>query len=181
VETVRDSNAVATFDRHENAEAALLELQRNGFDVRKLSIIGREPHTEEHAVGFYNVGDRAKVWGKRGAFWGTIVGILFGPAFFWIPGVGFIITGGLLSSLLLGTLEGAAAGAAAGAGGSALVAALHGLGIPKDSVVRYEKSIQADKFLLIAHGTQSDVERSSAILENSGFGPVQIHAGGRAA
>jgi hypothetical protein len=176
-----ESNAVAIFERHEDAEAAIRQLQGSGFDVRRLSIIGREPHIEEHAVGFYKVGDRVKYWGKRGAFWGTIAGILFAPAFFWIPGVGFIMTGGLVSSLLMGTLEGAIVGGAAGGGGSALVAVLSGLGIPKDSVIRYEKSIQADKFLLIAHGTDSDVENARAILESSGSGQVQVHAGARAA
>jgi hypothetical protein len=175
METTTEHNGVAIFDCHEEAEAAIRELARSGFDVRKLSVIGRELHGEEHAVGFYGAGERAKYWGKRGAFWGAIVGILFSPAFFWIPGVGFILTGGLISSLLLGTLEGAAVGAAAGGGGSALVAALSGMGIPKDSVIRYEKSIRADKFLLIVHGPQADIERSRAILETSQAGHMDVH------
>jgi hypothetical protein len=175
METTRECNGVAVFDFHEEAEAALRELHHAGFDVRKLSIIGRELHSDEHAVGFYGSGERAKYWGKRGAFWGAIVGILFSPAFFWIPGVGFILTGGLVSSLLLGTLEGAAVGAVAGGGGSALLAALSGMGIPKDRAVRYERSIRADKFVLIAHGTPSEVERSRSILESSHNGHMQIH------
>lgn len=175
MEAMYECNGVAVYDRHEDAEAAIRRLSESGFDVKKLSIIGREPHTEEHAVGFCNAGDRAKYWGKRGAFWGTIVGILFAPAFFWIPGVGFIMTGGLVGSIIMGILEGAVVGAAAGGGASALVAALRSLGIPKDSVIRYEKSIEADKFVLIAHGTQSEIEREKGILERAGLGPVQVH------
>jgi hypothetical protein len=146
--------------------------------MKKLSVIGRDPHTEEHAAGFCNAGERARHWGKLGAFWGTIVGILFSPVFLWIPGVGFVMTGGLLSSLLLGTLEGAAVGAAVGGGGSALAGALTRLGIPKDSVIRYEQSVRADKFLLITHATPREAERCRALLERNGSGDVVVHAPG---
>ena len=158
------SHCVAVFDRHQDAESAIRELQYAGFDMKKLSIIGRDYHTEEHAVGFYNAGDRVKYWGKQGAFWGGIFGILFAPAFFFIPGIGPILTGGLIGSLLMGTLEGAAVGATVVGGTSVLAAALAGAGIPKDSVIRYESDLKANKFLLIASGTAAEVEGARAIL-----------------
>ena len=46
-----------------------------------MSIVGKDYHTGEHVVGYYNVGDRMKYWGKQGAFWGGISGMLFGFAF----------------------------------------------------------------------------------------------------
>jgi hypothetical protein len=70
MDSPNDKNCVAVFDRHQDAEAALKELQGVGFNMKKLSIIGRDYHTEEHAVGFYNAGDRVRHWGKLGAFWG---------------------------------------------------------------------------------------------------------------
>jgi uncharacterized membrane protein len=173
--TTNDSNCVAVFDRHEDAETAIRELQRDGFDMKKLSIVGRDYHTEEHAVGFYNGGDRVKYWGKQGAFWGSIFGILFAPAFFFIPGVGPILTGGIIGSLLMGTLEGAAVGAAIGGGSSALAAALTSLGVPEDSVIRYEAELKANKFLLIASGTAAEVERARATLVGTKMGQVQVH------
>ena len=175
MEAMLECNGVAVYERHQDAEEAIRRLSDSGFDVKKLSIIGREPHVDERALGFDNAGDRAKRWGKRGAFWGSLVGILLAPVFLWIPGVGFVIVGGLLTSFILGTVEGAVVGAAAGGGGTALVGALTRLGIPKDSVIRYEKSVEADKFVLIAHGTQSQVERERDILEQAGLGPVQLH------
>jgi hypothetical protein len=171
-----ECNGVAVYDHREDAEAAIRRLSKCGFDVKKLSIIGRDPHIEERALGFDNASDRAKRWGKRGAFWGSLVGIIFGPIFLWIPGVGFVIVGGYLTSFILGTLEGALMGAAAGGGGTALVGALTRLGIPKDSVIRYEKNILADKFLLIAHGTQREVERERTVLERAHLGNVELHA-----
>jgi uncharacterized membrane protein len=104
-----------------------------------------------------------------------VFGILFAPAFFWIPGIGPILTGGLIGSLLMGTVEGAAIGAALGGGTSALAAALGSLGIPKDSVIRYEADLKTNKFLLIASGSGSEAEHARAILAAHG-GHVQVHS-----
>jgi uncharacterized membrane protein len=176
METTAESNCVAVFARHDQAEQAIRKLQHGGFDMKKLSIIGRDYHTEEHAVGFYNAGDHVKHWGKLGAFWGTIFGILFAPAFFFIPGIGPILTGGLIGSVLMGTVEGAAVGAAIGASSGVFAAALTSLGIPKDGIVRYEAELKANKFLLIASGTPADTERARALLAQAGASEVQVHA-----
>jgi len=160
----KQSNCVAVFTRHQDVEQAIKDIQRSGFDMKKLSIVGRDYHTEEHAVGFYNAGDRVRHWGKLGAFWGGIFGLFLAPAFFWIPGVGPILTGGLIGSAIMGTIEGVAAGVALGAGTSALAAGLASMGIPKDSLIEYERELRADKFLLIASGTPDDVERARALL-----------------
>ena len=81
-----ENNAVVgVYNSHTEAEASIKELQRSGFDMKKLSIVGKDYHTEEHVVGYYNTGDRMKVWGKLGAFWGGFWGLLFGSAMFLNP------------------------------------------------------------------------------------------------
>jgi hypothetical protein len=54
---------VGLFDTHDQAEEAIKELKNSGFDMKKLSIIGKDFHTEEHVVGYYNTGDWVKFWG----------------------------------------------------------------------------------------------------------------------
>jgi hypothetical protein len=149
-----NNNAVvAIYKSHAEAEAAVKELQRAGFDMKKLSIVGRDYHTDEHVVGYYNAGDRMKYWGKAGAFWGGIWGLLFGSAFFLIPGVGPLVMAGPIVGWILGALEGAVV-----VGGlSALGAGLYSLGIPKDSVLRYETAVQTGKFVVIAHGSPDEM------------------------
>ena len=71
-----NNSVVAIYPSHMAAEAAVKELQQSGFDMKKLSIVGRDYHTEQHVVGYYNVGDRMKHWGKIGAFWGWIWAML---------------------------------------------------------------------------------------------------------
>ena len=62
-------NAVTgIYPTHSEAEAAVKALQQSGFDMQKLSIVGKDSHTEEHVIGYYNTSDRMQVWGKRGAF-----------------------------------------------------------------------------------------------------------------
>jgi uncharacterized membrane protein len=166
------SAAVATYATHDEADAAIRSLQKSGFDMKKLSIVGKDYHTEEHAVGYYNTGDRVKFWGKTGAFWGGLVGILFSSAFLLIPVVGHIIVLGPLVSSIIGGLE----GAAVVGGTSALFAALAGLGIPKDSVIQYENDVKAGKFLVIAQGTPEEVRRAKEILGASKTTTVALHS-----
>jgi len=174
---MKDSNStVAIFETHGQAEDAIDELKKSGFDLRRLSIIGKDFHTEEHVVGYYNTGDRMKAWGKMGAFWGGIWGMLVGAAFFSIPGIGPVLVGGFLVNTIVAALEGAFV-----VGGlSALGAGLFSLGIPKNSVLRYETDLKAGKFLLIAHGAADEVRRAREILERTEASEVHSHEGGHA-
>jgi hypothetical protein len=167
-----DTNAVvAIYETHSGAENAVKELQRSGFDVKKLSVVGKDFHTDEKVVGYYNAGDRMKYWGKLGAFWGGLWGMLFGAAFFWVPGVGPLLVAGPLVAWIVGALEGAAV-----VGGlSALGAGLYSIGIPKNSVLQYETAVNADKFLLIAHGTASEAAKAKDILSATGPSELNQH------
>ena len=69
-DTISHDSVVAVYDSHAAAEVAVRERAKSGFDMKKLSIIGKDYSTEEGVVGFYNAGDRMKAWGKSGAFWG---------------------------------------------------------------------------------------------------------------
>jgi hypothetical protein len=165
------NSAVGIFHTHIQTENAVKELQHDGFDIKKLSIVGRDYHTDEHVVGYYNTGDRMKYWGQQGAFWGGLWGLLFGSAFFFIPGIGPLVVAGPLVSWIVGALEGAAV-----VGGlSALGAGLYSMGIPKDSILRYETAIKSGKFVLIFHGSPEEVENAKRILAASNASETVVH------
>ena len=167
----KDNSVVAIYPSHTAAEAAIKELQKSGFDMKKLSIVGRDYHTDEHVVGYYNVGDRMKHWGKIGAFWGWIWGCLFGSAFFFIPGIGPLLIAGPLVGWLVGALESAVV-----VGGlSALGAGLYGLGIPKDSILQYETALKSDKFVVIVHGSGDETTRAKEILNRTNPETLEHH------
>ncbi len=167
------NSVVAIYPTHTEADQAVKELQRGGVDMKKLSIVGKGYHTDEHAVGYYNTGDRMKYWGKIGAFWGGFWGLLFGSAFFMIPGLGPILAAGPVVGWIVGALE----SAAVVGGVSALGAGLFSMGIPKDSVVKYEAAIKTDQFLVIVHGTAPEVAKAKDIIETTHPVQFSLHSG----
>jgi uncharacterized membrane protein len=166
------NSTVAIYETHDQAEQAVKELQKSGFDMKKLSIVGKGYETENHVIGYYNSGDRMKHWGKFGAFWGGIWGLLFGAAFFLIPGIGPVLVAGPIIASIVAALEGAVVVGGLGVIGGALFS----LGIPKDSIVRYESSLKADKFLLVAHGTTDEVAKAQEILKTTKPIEVNVHS-----
>jgi hypothetical protein len=156
-----DTNAVvAVYANHSAAEDAVKQLEKSGFDMKKLSVVGKDYHTDEQVVGYYNAGDRMKYWGKWGAFWGGFWGLLFGAAFFWVPGIGPVLVGGPLVASIVAGLENALV-----VGGlSAVGAGLYSIGISKNSIVTYETAIKAGEYLVVAHGTSAEAVQAKNIL-----------------
>jgi hypothetical protein len=165
------NSVVAIFDLHTQAEEAVKHLQQSGVNIAAMSIIAKDYHTDEHVVGYYTTGDRMKYWGKNGAFWGGIWGMLFGSALFVIPGVGPLMAAGPIIAWIIAALESAAV-----VGGlSALGAGLYSIGVPEKSILQYESSLKAGKFMLVVHGTADDVIRAKELLANSGAAETRIH------
>jgi len=99
------NSIVVVYRSHSDAEAGVKELQRAGFDMEKLSTLGKE--------------------------------CLAGPS---VVGVG-----------------------------------LHSIGIAKNSILRYESALAADKFLLLAHGTAEEVIQAKDILRPTQPEEVSVH------
>jgi len=161
--TTKDSSFFL-FDNHSAAEAAIRTLGQSGFDLKKLSLVGKGYHSEEKPMGFYTAGDKIKAWGGTGAFWGGIWGLLLAPAVFVLPGLGVVGMAGPLVAMLVSALEGAVV-----VGGlSALGAALTQIGVPDDQVIKYEAALKVDKYLLVVHGGADDQARARTLLAQPG-------------
>ena len=157
--TMQESS-LHVFNTHGEAEEAVRLLNQSGFDMKKLSLVGKGYHTEEHPLGFYTVGDRIKTWGGVGAFWGGIWGLLFAPAVFFLPGLGLVAMAGPLVSTLIAALE----GAVVVGGVSALGAALSKIGLPKDEAIKYETALKMDKYILLVHGSNEEMVHARSIV-----------------
>ncbi len=166
------NSVVAVYESHDQAENAIRELQKDGFDMKKLSIVGKDYHTEENVVGYYTTCDRMTYWGTLGAFWGGVWGLLFGSAFFWVPGIGPLLVAGPLVTWIVGALEGAVLTGSL----TALGAGLYSIGVPKHSIVKYETEVKNGKLLLVVHGTADEVDRARDILHQAGAKTTTVHA-----
>jgi hypothetical protein len=167
---INNNAVVAIYKSHTEAETAVKELQQSGFDMKKLSIVGRDYHTDENVVGYYNTGDRMKYWGKLGAFWGGFWGLLFGSALFVIPGIGPLLMAGPIVGWIIAGLE----GAVVMGGLSALGAGLYSIGIPKDSILKYETAVKSGKYVVIAHGSLTEIDQAKQIISSTN--PEALHA-----
>lgn len=165
------NSVVAVYNTHSQAEVAIKELQEAGVDMKSLSIAGKDTHTDEHVVGYYNVGDRMKRWGKMGAFWGGFWGLLFGAGMFAIPGIGPILVAGPLVAWIVAGLE----GAVVVGGVSAIGAGLFSIGVPKDSIIQYDVALKTDKFVLVVHGTPEAVNHAKEIIEGTKHHSYTVH------
>jgi hypothetical protein len=172
-----ENSVVAIYAKHTDAENAINLLKKGNFDMTKLAILGKGYHSDDDVVGYYTTGERMKHWGKMGAFWGGLWGLLAGSAFFLIPGVGPVMVAGSAVAWIVTALESAAV-----VGGlSALGAGLYSKGISKGNVLKYENSIKAGKYMLIAHGTPEEAETGRRILANTPAEEVSIHQPDRSA
>ncbi len=151
---------ICVSNSHSEADAAIRSLNSSGFDVKKLSLIGKGYHSEEHPIGFYTAADKMRAWGGVGAFWGGIWGLILAPAAFVLPGVGILAMGGPVVAALFAALE----GAVLLGGASAIGAALTTIGIPKNLIVKYETALKAEKYVLILHGDPTEVAKARSVV-----------------
>src|SRR5207237_775673 len=107
----------AAFPNREDAQAAVKELQSNGFDETSISIL------------YTDTGHTVKAGAINGAIWGGVLGALFG---FLFPPVGLLIAAGPIVGVLASGAVLGAAGALTVGSLSALIAALVQLGMPEE-------------------------------------------------
>ncbi len=66
-------------------------------------------------------------------------------------------------------------GAVVVGGLSAIGAGLFSLGIPRNSVLKYEVALKAGKFLLIVLGTADEAAKAREVLQANGVPSVDLH------
>jgi hypothetical protein len=171
--TSSTESVVAIYQTHAAAEGALEAVQQAGIDLMHLSIVAKRFNSEEHALSYYVSGDRTKCRGGRGVLWGALWGSLFGSALLVLPAVGPVVVMGPLVGWMASALGGAVVGGATGI----LAVGLASIGIPKDSIAKYELEVKAGHYLVLAHGDAALLERVRALLTAAGAAQVSSHGG----
>ena len=133
--------------------------------------MGKDAHTEEHVVGYYNAGDRMQFLGHTGGLLGLVGGLLVGGALFVIQGLvpsSYSAAGGRARGE---RWEGRWWWARLSAGRG-----LYSIGIPQDSIVEYETALKSAQFLVMARDTDEEVA-TAMILETTGAAYIAAHQG----
>ncbi|MEH2316108.1 general stress protein [Nostoc sp.] len=168
---------VGVFSNRRDAENALHELKKVGFDMNRVSVITQDGDKDDIAGAEVRdrVGDKSDEGAKVGAVTGTalggLTGLLVGLGTLAIPGIGPIMLAGAAATTLATTLTGAGIGAVAGS----LLGALVGLGIPEERARVYDERVRRGHYLVILDGTDTEIARAQAILHQQGVEEFGIY------
>jgi hypothetical protein len=159
-----DISSAAILSNHLDVSNALRELGRMGCDLARISVVGKDAHTDGRAVGYYNTGHRLNYWGTLGAFWGGVWGMLDGSAFFVIPGIGQVLVAGPLVAAIVRGMEGEFLIPPA----NALSAGFSQCKLPKERSGAFESAIRGSQFVIAAHGAPFETIAFTEVLTSMG-------------
>jgi hypothetical protein len=162
---------VAICNTRTEGESAIREIQNSGIDMMRLSFLGRDYRAKDKLIGRYQSGDHTRYWENLSAFGDGVWGLLSGIALFHIPETGPFLAGGPVASAIIGALE----GSPTVRGLSAIGSGLHIIGIPRDSILKYERAIKGDKYLIIAQGVEEEITAIKAIIKDNGAVEFDLH------
>ncbi|MEG4814294.1 histidine kinase [Microcoleus sp. K5-D4] len=163
--------AVGAFSNYRDTELALMELQSTGFPMNKVSVVGENLDRNEIAGATAGkgtdekVGGGAKAGATAGAVTGGLIGLLGSIGALAIPGVGPVMAGGAIATLLADTVVGGAIGAAAGG----LVGGLVGLGVPEAKAKVYNDRVSRGEYLVFVEGTDAELATAEGIMSVRGI------------
>jgi hypothetical protein len=152
--------AIGVYESHEKAVAALQDLQKAGYPVNQLSIIGKADLVDNHIhVKTNDNVEKAEV--SLGVVGGAILGVLAGVGIFAIPGLGFLYGAGALVGAMMGAEGGIIAGGVA--------AILTGMGMNEAVALKYEKHLNEGKFIIFAQGDEGEIKHAKEVLHTQGY------------
>ena len=151
---------IGVYESHDKAVEAVQQLQKEGYDTKQLSVIGKADLINDHIhVKSHHTVERAEV--GVGVVAGTILGVLTGVGIFAIPGLGFLYGAGALVGAFAGVDFGILAGG--------LTAVFTNMGVDKVNAEKYEKHLNEGKFLVFAQGDQKQIDHAKEVLHTQGY------------
>lgn len=152
--TSQPQSFIAFYDAHAQAESDVVRLYEKGFDMKQFTIIAADLYTSEKALRYYNCTDAMKQWAISGAIYVGFWGLLFGFSTYQIPIIGPSLMQGWIGAIIAGIFM-----ALVGAAVSAFFAALYCLTVRRPKKIKYETHVKAGKYMLLAQGTESQLEQ----------------------
>ena len=172
---------VALFDRQQEAERSVRLLVEHDFPMDMLSVLGKGESGGDDPLGLYysSVGDRMKGWGKMGAFWGGLWGLLTGAAgLFVFPGIGPVLAAGPVVEAIAAALAGAGLGGSAMAGAAAasqFTVAMHRSGVPEEKLEMLQDAIEQGHYLLMLRLDEDEAGKWQTLLAHNGASTVDVY------
>jgi len=174
-----DRRIILAFYRDEMAAQRVLDdLNEQDFPLDRVSVLGKASSSGDDPLGIYypSAGERAKGWGRLGALWGGLLGLLGGAAgMFVLPGIGPLMAAGPIAESLVGAAGGSAIGGAVMAGGGAmseLGVAIHRAGVPEEQLEEAEELIGDGRHLVMLILNEQEFNEWRELLQRHDPNPL---------
>lgn len=164
---------IGFYTNEEHAGRALQKLTEEDFPLDRVSLLGKTNPSGDDPLGIYysTTGDRIRGWGRLGAVWGGVLGMLGGAVgIFMIPGIGMMLIIGPIIEVLAGAVVGAGLGGGVLAGSAALsdvAVAAHRMGVPEASIEAMEIRLRKNQYLLMLIVHRDEVEQWDKIVQST--------------
>ena len=159
--TTTRTHYVGVFDDRNDADLAAQDLREKGFKDDQIGYAWRDEEGKTHTEG-----NKAGKMAASGAGTGVVLGGLIGAgAALLIPGIGPVVSGGLLATALAGGATGAVTGAVAGG----ISGALLGLGIPEDEAKYYDQQVRDGRTLMTVRADDRYSDASDIVRRRKGY------------
>ena len=127
---------ILSFSSHDCAEQAVCQLQYEGMDIERISIVGQNWQMRQNVQGYSNGINSTN--STQGVFQK-----LLGKWMFIVPVAGALFVLGPLGTVLSNSLNGLASGA--------FISGLISLGVSKKDAINFEKLLASGSFLVVVH------------------------------
>jgi hypothetical protein len=159
--TTQRKHYLGIFDERNDAELAARDLREKGFKDEQIGYAWRDDKGKTHQEG-----NKSAEMAASGAGTGVVLGGIIGAgAALLIPGIGPVVSGGLLATALAGAATGAVAGGVAGGVSGALV----GLGIPDVEAKYYDEQFKKGGTLMTVRAEDRYNDASDIVRRRRGF------------
>ena len=160
---LQENALVAIYSNPGKTQKAVTALARSGFDLERISVVGKAYRKSKDLAAYYRQGEHMKVWGDQGDFWNRLSSMIGGWALFRMPDWEPLLVVGALALWIVVALD----NSAIFGGLNALGATLYNMGLPKDNVQNYEEALRRGNYLIVVHGPSQEVMRAKKIFKSA--------------
>ncbi len=156
---------LGVFENTSQAERAVDDLQRQGFNRKEISIVAKESKVGrgDRSRGDMEAGQDISGGITTGGAIGGVAGLLAGVGALAIPGLGPIVAAGPIAAALSGAVTGGIAGG------------LIDWGVPEDVGQRFEQRVREGKILAVVRTDDNKINEAADIFRRHGAREVETH------
>ncbi len=163
-----EKTVIGVFSSHDQAEQAVSELRREGFEDNEISLVARDQRGEARGR---DGGDRSGLGDQdlsegvaTGGAIGGVGGLLASAGALAVPGIGPVLALGPLAAALSGAVAGGVAGG------------LVDWGVPEERGRQYEEEVRQGRILAAIRTTDKRVDRAAEVFRHHGARNVETHS-----